>query len=210
MKVKSLFPRIAVVILAGGRSSRMGRDKASLPDSCPDGRRTLLDRAWSTGEEVLVELGEDKSSLFVSGISPNRRYIADVIKERGPLGGIHGALKYFIKGEGGGKVTDALFIPVDMPEISPSTLLTLIRGKNGNFDAAYFQGHELPLLVSVKEEICRLIEERLMSGKRGASLSIFNLLKSLLAFEVSPSSVEKSEFFNMNTPNEYAVWSEGL
>lgn len=79
----------AAVLLAGGHSRRMGRDKALLP--LPDGR--LL---WERQLDVLREL--QPAEIFISG--PRRdgfpadiRCLADTLPDRGPLAGVAAALE---------------------------------------------------------------------------------------------------------------------
>ena len=76
---------VTAFILAGGRSSRMGSDKALLTV----GKQTLLERALHTAAAVA-------NTVFIAG--PRDRYaqygevVEDVFPDCGPLGGIHAAL----------------------------------------------------------------------------------------------------------------------
>jgi len=100
--------KVAGVVLAGGASSRMGREKALLVR----GNETLCHRAG----RVLAGAGVDR--VFVSG----PRGIPDLIPGKGPLGGIHGALWAL------GEFYDGvLFVPCDLPLAEPEMLLPLLR-----------------------------------------------------------------------------------
>src|SRR5690349_2228160 len=72
-------------VLAGGKSSRMGKDKAFLVL----GGRTLLDRALGSARAVVenVVIVGDPAMFAAHG-----QVIEDVYRDRGPLGGIHAAL----------------------------------------------------------------------------------------------------------------------
>ena len=77
--------RFSAAVLAGGLSSRMGRDKAALPF---DGT-TLLD--FQVGK--LRALGV--KDIMISGSEqkiPGARPISDVYPRKGPLSGIHACL----------------------------------------------------------------------------------------------------------------------
>ena len=83
-----MTPPFAAVLLAGGGSHRMGRDKALLP--LPDGR-LLWERQW----EVLDAL--EPAEWFVSGswrggLPADLPWLADDFPRPGPLAGIAPAL----------------------------------------------------------------------------------------------------------------------
>src|SRR5262245_50591350 len=98
----SPFPlNCGVCILAGGLSSRMGRDKASLRL----GRRTLLGhiRAIASGLGLPVRVLRD-----------------DAVPRCGPLGGLYTALQ-------SGTHEAELFLACDMPLVSRELLEKLLR-----------------------------------------------------------------------------------
>ena len=76
---------VTAFVLAGGQSTRMGREKAMLEL----GGRTLLERALQLALSVAAE------AIVVGSRGEFERYgrlLEDVYPERGPLGGIHAAL----------------------------------------------------------------------------------------------------------------------
>lgn len=76
---------VTAFVLAGGQSTRMGREKALLEV----GGRTLLERALQLALSVAAE------AMVVGSRGEFERYgrlLEDVYPERGPLGGIHAAL----------------------------------------------------------------------------------------------------------------------
>ncbi len=105
---------IAISILAGGQSARMGRDKTRLRL----GRRTLLAQVRSTAEATGW---------------PVRIIRRDVVSRCGPLGGIYTALKSTRAGV-------ELFLACDMPFISQDLLFKMVRrlgaGRNALFATA--------------------------------------------------------------------------
>lgn len=102
--------RPAAFVLAGGQSSRMGRDKALIPF---DGRPLIL-RAL----EILRETGLTPS---IAGARASLQSFAPVIADSedglGPLGGICAALEVMPT-----QARWAVFIPVDLP-LLPSALV---------------------------------------------------------------------------------------
>jgi molybdopterin-guanine dinucleotide biosynthesis protein A len=105
---------LAAVLLAGGESRRMGRDKATL----------LLDGIplWQRQLALLRQLSP--AALLVSGRQPpawlpaDARFIADPPPARGPLGGLAAALAAM-------PATHLLALAIDMPAMSAAHLATL-------------------------------------------------------------------------------------
>ncbi|QHS51495.1 molybdenum cofactor guanylyltransferase [Edaphobacter sp. 12200R-103] len=101
-------PSLAGFVLAGGRSSRMGQDKALLPlDSVP-----LIQRAvW--------KLRKLTSQVCILGsrpeLSPFAPLVPDLRESCGPLGGMEAALSHTL-------YDWSLVLPVDMPFL-PAALL---------------------------------------------------------------------------------------
>jgi molybdopterin-guanine dinucleotide biosynthesis protein A len=75
------------IILAGGRNSRMGRDKASLPWQDSDFLHTILQKLSTVCSELIVV-----SNTLRNENIPGVRFVADIIPQRGPLSGIHAGL----------------------------------------------------------------------------------------------------------------------
>jgi molybdenum cofactor guanylyltransferase len=95
-------------VLAGGKSSRMGRDKALLEL----GGRPLAARAVSKLERVCREVHILSSNAELSVYAP---LVRDLHEDCGPLGGIEAALE-------NSRHPWNLFLPVDMPFL-PASLL---------------------------------------------------------------------------------------
>ena len=109
-------PAATAFVLAGGESSRMGRDKALL--ELPSGE-TMLRRALHTAKQAAGK---------VVLVAPEGRYpelqaefqtISDIHPGRGPLSGIHAALCY--------SATEwNLVLGVDSPRVTPELLRFLL------------------------------------------------------------------------------------
>ncbi len=119
---------IAGVVLAGGRSSRMGQDKALLDYN----GRPLLDH--------MIDLLEQSglTDLYVSGDFEGYRCIPDKAPHEGPAHAM-GDVLTALNGYDG-----VLFVPVDMPLLSAEMLRLLIKQDNGG----YFMGSPLPAFVT--------------------------------------------------------------
>ncbi len=97
------------VVLAGGQSSRMGRDKAMLDWQ----GRPLIERQMAALDEAGCE------RVLVSGSRQDHDAIPDAVPGKGPVGGLAGMARA-ITGE-----AQLLVIPVDMPRLDAALLRTL-------------------------------------------------------------------------------------
>lgn len=77
---------VTAFVLAGGKSSRMGSDKAFLDFE----GRTLLDRAFELALSIAPRVSIVGSAKRFSRLGP---VVEDIFRDCGPLGGIHAALR---------------------------------------------------------------------------------------------------------------------
>lgn len=108
------------VVLAGGRSRRMGRDKARIPVA----GRPLLTRALDALAPVCDERLVIGPPEREQEVPPGVRVVQDRIPDVGPLGGIYTALS-----EAGRPL--ALVVACDMPFLNPALLGHLISLADG-------------------------------------------------------------------------------
>lgn len=120
--------RIAGVVLAGGRSSRMGRDKAFLDF----GGKPLIDHMM----ELLRDAGLE--DVYVSGDIDGYPSIPDTQIFNGPACAIADVMAHLMKYDG------VLFVPVDMPLLSAGILKLLMKSEAGG----YFEQWPLPVFIT--------------------------------------------------------------
>ena len=118
------FPGIAGCVLAGGRSSRMGRDKATIRLPGPDGEATLLERTLALFDGLCgaayVSVRQDSPACACVG---EDRLVFDEGPEIGPLGGLLSVL-----GRAGRDGFDAvLVLACDLPFAGREQLVRLLR-----------------------------------------------------------------------------------
>lgn len=105
---------VHIAILAGGKSERMGVDKATLPMGSGTLLAHIASHAAETGSAVLV-VGRESP---VGWPLPSVRFLPDQVAGRGPLGGLLAALAH--AGE------PVLAIACDMPRLTTAALAWLI------------------------------------------------------------------------------------
>lgn len=170
------------VALAGGNSSRMGRDKAQLVRA----NQTMLEFTKS----LLVDVGAQK--VIVSVRQGSERGTPDKFSNSGPLAGLEAIMSLQPIG------TWCLFCPIDLPHLTPSVLLGLLEQASNEQSAIYYHGHPLPLLLQVTASNLSLLTDLL---KRQDNLSIKRYLSLINASVLVATPAQ--ELINTNTPAEW-------
>ncbi|HVF46691.1 MAG TPA: molybdenum cofactor guanylyltransferase, partial [Pyrinomonadaceae bacterium] len=155
---------IDAFILVGGRSSRMGRDKATLE---LDGV-TLVDRAAATitkafdpSSIVLVASGPEQV-LSIFGHEHSFRFVFDVYPDRGPFGAIHAALA-------NARTSWIFVMACDLPLVTPDLLHVLSEYLADDVDAVASvqpDGKPQPLCAFYRVESCRALIDPIFVRKR--------------------------------------------
>lgn len=183
--------KIIAMILAGGRSQRMGTSKALLSIH---GQR-LIDRTQSIVEELrpLVD------SVVISGFVPNvANTISDTTPFEGPLGGIASVATELLRSNE--PAEGLLVVPVDLPLLTAEALRPLVEHFNEHRPTAvHFAGHWLPALFR--------LDEQLISGAKPNG-SVRGLLNGLGA-AILPL-IQPLPFSNANTPEQWAQLTRSL
>jgi len=182
-------------VLAGGRSSRMGMDKAYVTL----GTQTLLERALSlvggVASAVWIVGGREKFGRFGN-------VIEDEFPDHGPLGGIHAALR--------ASSSDLnLVLAVDMPFVEVrflEYLLVKAGGAKAIVTVPRADGAWQPLCAVYRRDFANLAEPALRAGK--------NKIDPLFAKcdvqvvdeeELSKAGLLTEMFRNLNTPEELSA-----
>ena len=147
----------SAALLAGGRSTRMGTDKAFLPFGDPP--RAL----WERQLDLLASLGPDEILLSQNGEQqfPGRAGVEIVVDEQpdgGPLGGLVSCLR---------KVSSPrlLVLAVDLPFMTGEFLGKLLRGAGGAILRDPESGRFEPVAAVYPAGILALAERRMQSGE---------------------------------------------
>ena len=179
-------------VLAGGRSSRMGTDKALLKF----GGSTLLGRAIS----VLHSL-----SLDVTIIGDRTRFsalgtvIEDIYPNAGPLAGIHAALRQ-------SSAELNLILAVDIPFVS-SELLSFLLDCAEKTDAVVTvprtAGGFQPLCAVYRPAFAGVAEEALRAGKNKIDPLFARVPTRIIdESELTAGGFSEKLFSNLNTPED--------
>ena len=175
-------------VFAGGKSSRMGSDKAMLVLE----DMTLLDFQFKKLSSIL-----GSENVIVSGDYISHRHILDQELELGPLGGIISVVREFKKSD------YFIFLPVDMPNMTEKTLSHIIgvAKKDPVFDCWSYKNFEMPLLIRNHKMLEKKLNELILQPKNLRSVRRFFELMKYRSLDLC--KVPKKEFLNMNTIREF-------
>jgi len=179
---------LSAILLAGGKSSRMGRDKAALSFR----GMTLLE--WQV--QKLRSL--DIQDIMLSGSRDpvaGTRIISDEYPGRGPLGGLHAGMKQAAH-------SDCLVLSVDVPLVPVQALTELVRVHRENRAAVTLLRHGdkwEPLMGVYQSRLFRAAEPLL----KGRDTAVRRLLDKT-GFQLLDWPGDEALFLNCNTPEDYA------
>jgi molybdopterin-guanine dinucleotide biosynthesis protein A len=154
------------LVLAGGRSSRMGRDKAMLP--------WRDDTLLAYMQRRLCESGVTR--VIVSGAYPGHDTVPDRFADLGPLGGLASVAAALPD-------VPLLVVPVDMPLLDPA-LLRYLRVSSSSEVCACFQHHPLPLYLRLNHDSRRVLDHLLNAAAQQRSLRALHTALSGKSFDV--------------------------
>ena len=170
------------VLLAGGRSSRMGTDKALLPW----GAETLLAHMHAR----LREAGAQE--IVVSGDRPALGGVPDAQPDTGPMGALAQLAPRLPDGAW-------LVVPVDMPLLSTDLMHALL---STGAPCASVEGHMLPMVLRMEAHVRAVIAE--IGSRPGRERSLRALQQQLHATPL-PLPPWRHALRNCNTPEEWAA-----
>ena len=184
----------AGVVLAGGRSTRMGQDKAELIYRGRTLLAHMLARLQECGAQPIVISGPPRAGHTT---------LPDQRPGLGPLGGIHAALCGLADAP---EINQLLIVPVDMPALSATTLTALVSISPAA-RACHYADHPLPLGLAVDADVLarlnRLVGD---NGLPDSRRSLHAFCASLNA-QVLPLPREgRFEFIALNTPADWAAF----
>lgn len=195
-----MYKDITGIILSGGKSLRMGSDKALIKV----GDETIIERITNLMTSIFSDV------FIVTNTSEDYKFLniplyEDIYKNKGPLSGIHSGLAH--------SSTDKnFFISCDLPLITKALIEYIIEFKNEKSIRYCFADGRHHYLAGVYcKELIPEIERILnvnsnQSEKKEHKFSIKSLLKNIEAEIIKVehlSFYSKNLFFNLNTTEDF-------
>jgi molybdopterin-guanine dinucleotide biosynthesis protein A len=178
---------LSFLILAGGKSRRMGINKADLDFNGHTFLETLVIKARAMGFADIIISGYAHD---VMGITP----VADEIPDCGPLGGMYSAFKT-------AKNEFCFVVTVDVPDLVEDTIFALI-------DAHFNAGNALTLLcqhdkpeplIGIYPTACF---EKIYPLITTGQTKVFRLIDQY-DYQLFEAPIQNETMANINTPDDY-------
>jgi len=181
---------VSIVILAGGKSSRMGRDKGLLSWGSHSFIDHLVEQFERTTKEIWISVAAHNCKSYEKYQSI---LIQDQYEGLGPLGGINSVLSHI-------KTNWFYVISVDAPLITSHMLEDLWNSKNG-FEAVVFEteGKIHPLIGLYHMNTGKVWKSALVENK----LKITNLVCQMNYKSILANKDQMNQLKNINTPKDY-------
>ena len=140
MKKKST---ITGIILAGGKSSRMGEDKGFLKLNGKTFMSSIIEALNPIVGEIIIVSNNSEYDVF------NLKRVADSMEDSGPLAGLYSGLLH-------SETENNIVLSCDVPLISTSVLKKLLEGAPSEAEVIQFEseGKTMPLVAMYKKK-CR-------------------------------------------------------
>jgi molybdopterin-guanine dinucleotide biosynthesis protein A len=184
---------LTAFVLAGGKSSRMGRDKAFLDVAGRPLIAHAMELAASVTSKVRIVGSAEKFAAFGA-------VVPDVYSDHGPLGGIHAALM--------NASTDVnLILGVDLPFIDPAFLSFLVSTAQ-SCDAVVTvpscDDHLQTLCAIYRKEFGEIAGRALTEGRNKIDALFPDIpVRVIDEEEIKTAEFSTSMFRNLNTPEEW-------
>jgi molybdopterin-guanine dinucleotide biosynthesis protein A len=191
MKSKLKEPQ-AGIILCGGKSSRMGKDKASLSFLGRPLIKIVIDSLKTLFSKIIVVTNDT-----INYQKYNLPIIKDILPQKGPLGGIYTGLLY-------SKSKYNFVVACDMPFINLNLIRYLFRHKDDcDLIIPYFKVYQ-PLYAIYSKNCISAIEESIFSNNLEVK-NLINMVKVKVIDEKQVCRFDKKGlcFTNINTPQEF-------
>lgn len=183
-----------MAIIAGGKSVRMGSDKAFVKLAGKPLIQHVIERSRNLGQMETILIANQPERYRHLGLP----VFSDVCPNKGSLGGIYTALTY-------AQSPHILVIACDMPFIKPELLRFMIAQIGGDIDivvprvGGYPQG-----LHAIYSQSCRQPIQEQLAANRLKVIRFYDRMRVRYLDEADyePYDVDGRSFVNLNTPEE--------
>lgn len=177
------------IILAGGKSSRMGQDKGLMTFNGIPMILNIINTLKKLKIPTIIISNQDGYDVFELPVYP------DIIKDKGPMGGIHAALSKSSSSKN-------LIISCDTPLITPNILEKLIDNCDKTDVTLAQYGEQLhPLIAVYDKSLVSHFEKKLHNNQLKLRRSFTGL--NIRKIDFKNDNISPEVFNNLNTKEEF-------
>ena len=182
------------IILAGGKSSRMGTDKG-MQELCGKPLIQYAIQALSGLCDTIIISSSSKAYH-----SLGNKVVADVFPGIGPMGGIYSALKQ-------SNTEKNLVLSCDLPFVSKELMSFILKNSEGFEIAVPYEGnqHYEPLCGFYNQSVLKLMGEYIQKGNYKLPDLFDEISINRLIISTEASFYQKNLFFNVNSQQELSI-----
>ncbi|WP_423408530.1 molybdenum cofactor guanylyltransferase [Heyndrickxia sp. MSNUG] len=187
--------KAGAIVLSGGKSSRMGKNKALLKFHEKTNIEIILGELKHVFDDIILVTNEPETYHFL-----DIKIVTDQYKESGPLAGIHAGLE-------ASDYEENFVVACDMPFVSGELAASLIKElKHHEAVVPISEGRQHPLFAAYQKRAAVVAKDCIEEGK----LRMKHLLDRLDVRYLDEQDLNlycegnlERVFFNMNRPEEY-------
>ena len=178
---------ITIVILAGGKSSRMGEDKGLMSLNGKPMIKHIIDTVKELDLDSIIISNDKKYECF--GIP----VFEDIFKDIGPLGGIHAGFENT-------QTSKILILSCDMPYINKNIINYILKNSKLNNIVITKHGKNIHPLIGIYD---KNIVNKLLESIRDKKLKAIDLAKELKCYILDlTKKFDNTLFHNINSKND--------
>ncbi len=152
---------ITGIILAGGKSSRMGSEKGLVLLNGKPFIKHIIEALNPLVNSIMIVSNNSEYDIF------NLKRVEDIIKNSGPLAGLYSGLFH-------SKTENNLILSCDVPLITSEILEQLIQNSNTDFDIIQLQSGNktMPLIAMYKKQCMKQYLVLLQNNERRLRIAV--------------------------------------
>jgi len=185
---------ITGIILAGGKSSRMGSDKGLVRLNGKPFIAHIIAILKPLVKDVIIVSNNSAYDVF------NLKRVNDIIENSGPLAGLHTGLFH-------SETESNLVLSCDIPLISAAVLEKLIRNSDDRFEIVQIKSQDktMPLIALYKKQCMHLCLELLQKGEKRLRTAV----QQFKTKTINLDSELDQDVFNINTTQQLNTLNHG-
>jgi molybdopterin-guanine dinucleotide biosynthesis protein A len=184
--------KVTGIILAGGKSSRMGTEKGLIEIHGRPMTRIIIDLLRPLCNTIFISTSNPLYSSFGYPLIP------DLHKDKGPISGLYSALS-------ASPNHINLFLPCDVPYMRQEILELLLITANSNPEKCIipYTDYPEPLIAVYPKSTLPVLNQLIMDGETRIK-EIFNHLPTLF-ISMKEAGINYHAFKNINTPDDLKI-----